>query len=107
MPLLARALAAPESDAAFEEFKTRAAALAERAATGEIEALLPQFAGLDAQTKERMRFSYEFALHHVKRDLLDALRRFEESERAEPGRVTRRQWLEGARGNYEKWLARL
>ena len=107
LPLVARALASPETDAAVAEFRARAAALAEQAAAGELDALLPQFARLDAATKNRMRASYDFSLHHVKLDLLDALRRFEEARRDQPGRFTRRQWFEGVKGNYERWLARL
>lgn len=107
LPLVGRALASPESDAAVEEFRSRLAALGERAAPAELDTLLPQFSRLDREAKARMLNSFEFSLHRVKTDLLDALRRFEEARRADPERLTRKAWFEGVKGVYEKWLARL
>jgi hypothetical protein len=108
LPLVERALAAsPESDAAAEEFKTRVAALGETVALAELDALLPRFARLGPETKERVRHAYEFSLHRVKLELLDSLRKFEEARRDQPEPPARKSWFEGVKGDYEKQLARM
>jgi hypothetical protein len=107
LPLVERALAAPESDAGLEEFKTRVAALGETVALAELDALLPRFARLGAETKERMRHAYEFSLHNVKLELLNSLRKFEEERRDQPEPPARKTWFEGVKGDYEKQLARM
>lgn len=70
-------------------------------------ALFARFPPLAGDNRARVLFSFEHSLHKVRLDLLDALKRFESASRDEPGRVTFGQWLEGVRGMYEQWLARL
>ena len=107
LPIVRSALDAPEAEGAVESFRKQITALGETPAPEELAALHARFPRLNAEQKARVLFSIEHSLHKVRLDLLDALKRFEAASRDNPGRVTFRQWLEGVRGMYDQWLARL
>lgn len=107
LPVVRRALEAPEAEGAVESFRKQITALGETPAPEELAASDARFPQLTAEQKARVLFSFEHSLHKVRLDLLDALKRFEAASRDDPGRVTFKQWLEGVRGMYENWLARL
>lgn len=107
--LMRQTLRASNEDeaASVARFKAQVSALGEEVEPQTVEDLAARFPTLGAGNKKTLHDRVRFHLHRVKIDLLKAVGEFEAGRAAAPARVTFREWLEGTKENYEKWIARL
>lgn len=87
--------------ASSEDLRRQLSELSYDADEADVETLAAAFPNI---TRLRLRSPIETAIHGVRKDLLEELKRF---DRSEPSAESYRIWLTGLRDRYSNWIARL
>ncbi|HEX8720054.1 MAG TPA: hypothetical protein VF736_05385 [Pyrinomonadaceae bacterium] len=109
MELVREAHAAPdvESAAAVRRLREKVAALDYAAPPSAVDAVYEGHTELRPSERARWQSAVETTMHSVRREMLDALERFEARFGAAPAENSFKLWLKQRQGRYEGWLSRL
>jgi hypothetical protein len=72
-----------------------------------VDELLRGISNVESSERSALRVSFQVTLHSIKKQLLDAIDRFEKDQNASPDKNNFKTWLNTTREQYKQWLSRL